>query len=175
MPVALNLHGSYAPKGITFAEANRQHGLRYDGYHVSEDLKTGEKILFPLAEKLPDASGKEIIVADAKDSIILVELNIVNGKPTIKYERNAKKNETLLHLDTTGITCVAFPLHDGWYELKNGIFVKSDGSNPNAIHLLRADSSNWNGFFAMGIPFRPEVLIVHYPPSQSLGVLAKKP
>ena len=151
LPATSDLHGSFAPQGATFKEANSKYGSRYEGYHVSEDSQTGEKILFPMAKKLPDAKGNEITVADAKDSIVLVKLDIVNGKPTIEYDHDAKKNETLVSLNTSDLTCVAFPTKDGWYKLQNGIFVKSNSSDSNANYLHRADDANWNGFFVYGV------------------------
>ena len=176
LPATSDLHGSFAPQGATFKEANSKYGSRYEGYHVSEDSQTGEKILFPMAKKLPDAKGNEITVADAKDSIVLVKLDIVNGKPTIEYDHDAKKNETLVSLNTSDLTCVAFPTKDGWYELQNGIFVKSDSSNQNANHLSRADGVNWNGLFALGncdLGYGRGVGADRLP-SDRVGVLAKE-
>ena len=177
LPATSDLHGSFAPQGATFKEANSKYGSRYEGYHVSEDSQTGEKILFPMAKKLPDAKGNEITVADAKDSIVLVKLDIVNGKPTIEYDHDAKKNETLVSLNTSDLTCVAFPTKDGWYELQNGIFVKSDSSNQNANHLSRADGVNWNGLFALGdygLGDYGRVVVADHLPSSRVGVLAKE-
>jgi len=148
LPAASDLHGSYAPQGATFKEANRKYGSRYDGYHVSEDSQTKEKILFPLAKKLPDESGREITVGNAKDRIILVRIKFVDGKPTIEYEYDAHRKETRLHLNTSDVSCVKFPTKEGSYEFKNGIFARSDDSNAN--NLYRADGVSWNGFFSLG-------------------------
>jgi len=195
-PLASNLHGSCAEAGKTFAEANAKYwskDSRYKGYHVSKDYKTGEKILFPLAKILPDENGNDIIVADAKDRIILVSLNFKDGEPTIEYEHDAKRKETWVLPEMGAITCVPYPDSYGWHEFKNGVFVKSDKANPNANYLYQANRSetdwvpeiNWNGFFVFGFGYLalPEKisysigsferdLVSGYPPSQPVRVLA---
>ncbi len=177
LPMVSDLHGSYAPQGATFREANSRYAGRYDGYHVSEDSKTGERILFPLPKKLPDANGNEVAVADAKDSIILLRLGFSGGKPTIDYSYDAKMNETLVIPNTSDLVCVAFPTIDGWHTLKSGIFVKSGSSDKNANFLYRADYRNWNGLFAIGNIdfgfFDYHYLLAGLPPSSCLEVSAK--
>ena len=153
LPCTSDLHGSFAPQGVSFRDANQKYRKRYEGYNVSKDSKTGEKILFPLAKELPDAKGNSVNVLDAKDHIILVKLESINGKPTIEYEHDKNKNETLLSLNSGNILCTPFPTNDGFYELQNNIFVKSDISNPNANYILRADGKNWNGLFALDCDF----------------------
>ncbi len=180
LPMVSDLHGSYAPQGATFKEANSGYAGRYEGYHVSEDLKTGERILFPLPKKLPDEKGNEVVVAQAKDSIIMLKLGIAGGKPTIEYSHDAAKNETLVILNTSDLTCVAFPTADGWHTLKGGIFVKSDSSDKNANYLYRANGRNWNGFFALGDYMNPYIFIYNWNvradcrPSYPVGLLAKE-
>lgn len=175
LPAASNLHGSFAPQGVSFEDANKKYGNRYDGYHVSEDPSTGEKILFPLAKKLPDAKGNEVDVPKAKDSIVLVRLDSVDGKPTMEQGHDPKTKETLVQLNTDKIICVPFLTMDGWYELKNGNFEKSDASNPNANYVWRADGVNWNGVFALGNSgvgnYGDRNLIADHGPSNRLGVL----
>ena len=192
LPAASNLHGSYAPRGATFGEANAKYGKLYEGYHVSEDYKTRERILFPLAKTLPDAKGNEITVATAKDRIILVKLGIADGKPTIEYEHDAKKRETLIHPMQSEITCVKYPSSYEWYEFKNGEFVESNKKNIEANFLYQANrgendndpGASWNGFFVFGYGYLalPEKmsysvgsferdLVSGYPPYQSVKVL----
>ena len=152
-PFALSLHGSYVPLHETFIQANKKYwdeDARYKGYNVSIDMQTGEKVLFRLAEKLRDENGNEIAVADARDHIILTKIYSVNGKSSIAYERDTGRNETWVYPDPNYSTCVTFPTQDGWYELRNGIFVKSNISNPDANYLRRAYDANWNGIFAAG-------------------------
>jgi len=174
LPCASDLHGSFAPQGVSFRDANQKYGSRYEGYNVSEDSKTGEKILFPLAKELPDAKGNAINVLDAQNHVILVKLESINGKPTIEYEHDKNKNETLLSLNSGNILCTSFPTNGGYYELQNNIFVKSDSSNPNANYLYRVDGKNWNGLFALGFGYDDRVLVAGHLPSGRLGVLGKE-
>ena len=176
LPAASDIHGSYAPQGVSFSEAGKKYGKRYEGYHVSEGPISGEKILFPLPKKLPDAQGNEVNVLEARDRIILLNLDVADG-PSVDYEHNAKKNETLLHLNGK-LTCVPFPASNGWIEMKNGSFEKSDDSNPNAIYLWRANGASWNGIFLLGFDagydhFRS--LLANRGPSYLSGVLARDP
>jgi hypothetical protein len=174
LPAASDIHGSYAPQGVSFADANKQYGRRYDGYHVSEDPITREKILFPLAQKLPDAKGNEVDVLNEKDGIILVRLGSAGGKPSIEYEHDSKKNETRVHPNTDEVICVPFITSDGWNELKNGNFEKSDASNPSANYVWRANSMNWNGVFSLDNYYfgnHGGDLVANHAPSSRLGVL----
>jgi|GEM_PF-5305161 len=177
LPVVSSLHGSYGKFGLTFRESNKDYWPKYDGYHVSDAMNgmnymdgspiyEGEKILFPLPKKLPDAQGKEIIVADAKDHIILANLEVETHSvqtrigpfrisrefrvPTIEYEYNRRKKLTIVHVNENNLKCVPFipyPSDDDYYELKNGSFVKSPVPLMG-FHISRLNE-NWNGFFSL--------------------------
>ncbi len=178
-PLASDIHGSTAPINKTFREANQTYWPEYEGYHVSRDKRTGERILFPLPKTLPDADGKEISVWDAKNSIVLVRIGNVDGKPAIEYEYDGKKGETLLHLNTSEILCAPAPRTFEHYEWKDGVFVKSDSSNyENAYSMAMHEHKNWNGIAAIGGGCIGHCfgigmnLVFNYDPSLPLGVLA---
>lgn len=176
LPTVAGIHCSYAPLGVSFSDANKKYGKHYEGYHVSEDAFTGEKILFPLAKKLLGKNGIEVDVFSAVDHIILVRLDSVDGKPAIEYEYSAKGKETRLYLNADQ-SIVRAPVNYHYVELKGGVFTESKSSNPKAYSIWRSKEENWNGIAILGwcdpMSFQDDVFLINQQPSKRVGVLAK--
>lgn len=174
LPLAVGDHYSYAPLGASFRDANRMYERRYDGYHVSEDLLFKLKVLFKLEEILPDENGQEVCVMDAVDRAISVRLGLAGGKPVIEGEYDWKERAIVVNADPKFCICAPFITENYWYELKNGVWVKSYASNPNANFVERANGVNWNGFFALEAnSIHPSSISARHPPSCRLGLLVQ--
>ena len=184
LPAASNIHGSYASPGVSFSEASKEYGARYRGYHVSEDKKTDEKILFPLAKTLLGPDGKETDVLQAKNCIILMNLVAADGTPANGYEYDKGKNETLITIGKNARQVIThFPSKTGWWVFSESGEFKAPAAgrhpyyDPDASLVVRAEGVNWNGIFFLGAEPTGQIdrcLFAYLMPSDRAGVLATK-
>ncbi|PIN83795.1 hypothetical protein COV61_02075, partial [Candidatus Micrarchaeota archaeon CG11_big_fil_rev_8_21_14_0_20_47_5] len=118
LPCASDRFGSYAPQGVSFADANKQFESRYDGYIVSEykdEKGNSKKLLFKLEKNLSDGKGNEIDVLNAVDNILLARLGLVNDEPVIQYEIDNKENAIIVRANPDKMICVPVFTKNGWH------------------------------------------------------------
>ncbi|MEM4348715.1 MAG: hypothetical protein QXN37_04050 [Candidatus Anstonellaceae archaeon] len=176
LPAASNMHCSYAPPDATFADAAHQYGSRYAGYHVSEDLRSGEKILFPLPSRI--WMNQQLVNPVSMTNIAIIIMLEMDGKPTLAYEYDPKRKETLIHInDINAIQIIAFPTESGWYRFTSVRgFEKASGPDSYRAFYLWRSNRNWNGILSLGrivrdFTYSGESIGADHRPSYHLGIL----
>jgi hypothetical protein len=181
-PFRSNCHGSYAPQDVSFEAANAQYSeekKRYGDCHVSIDPETGKKVVVRLLRKTvlladaekPKSEWAEVGILQLVNHIISFELGKPGEKPNCEYEYDRKGKADVTTPVPEALMAAPFITKDGVYELKDGVWVKSNLSNPNANTVVRADGVNWNGLFALGSKFHGRYVLADLQPSVLSEVL----